>query len=102
MPVSTGGGSRAWPGSSTTGCVAGSVSLRDARWSRPRRSSTHSPSRPPLRSRRPHAAREEQRLLDAEERDAAAKVRRMKIGAGLTTAESRIAAETLAAEAQAR
>ncbi|MFB7938307.1 DUF2637 domain-containing protein [Streptomyces sp. NPDC056049] len=48
------------------------------------------------------AIREEQRLLEAEARDAAAKVRRLEIGAGLATAESRITAETLAAEAQAR
>ncbi|MFE2553622.1 DUF2637 domain-containing protein [Streptomyces sp. NPDC059355] len=48
------------------------------------------------------AEREEQRALDAEERRAAAKVRRMEIGATVTTAEHRIGAETTAAGAEAR
>ncbi|MFB7341198.1 DUF2637 domain-containing protein [Streptomyces hydrogenans] len=48
------------------------------------------------------AIRDEKRALEAEERSAAMKVRRLEIGAGLATAESRIAAETLAAEAQAQ
>ncbi|MFF0561512.1 DUF2637 domain-containing protein [Streptomyces sp. NPDC004266] len=48
------------------------------------------------------AAGEEQRALDAEERDADAKVRRMRIGAKVETAEHLIAAETSAAEAEAR
>ncbi|MGW8768381.1 DUF2637 domain-containing protein [Streptomyces sp. NPDC055815] len=48
------------------------------------------------------AAGEEQRALDAEEREAEAQVRRMRIGAKVETAGHQIAAETTAAQAEAR
>ncbi|MFF9011015.1 DUF2637 domain-containing protein [Streptomyces goshikiensis] len=48
------------------------------------------------------AEREEQRVLDEEERKAAAKVRRLEIGAMVAKAEHRIGAETTAAGAEAR
>ncbi|MCX4547231.1 DUF2637 domain-containing protein [Streptomyces sp. NBC_01565] len=48
------------------------------------------------------AEREEQRKLDADERAAAAKVRRMEITATVTTAEHRIGAQTTTAGAEAR
>ncbi|MFE9222381.1 DUF2637 domain-containing protein [Streptomyces lavendulae] len=48
------------------------------------------------------AERDEQRALDAEERKAAAKVRRMEIGATVATAEHRITAEKAAAGAESR
>ncbi|MBT2611436.1 DUF2637 domain-containing protein [Streptomyces sp. ISL-87] len=48
------------------------------------------------------AEQEEQRTLDADERAAAARVRRMEIAATVTTAEHRIGAETTTAGAEAR
>ncbi|MFG2754700.1 DUF2637 domain-containing protein [Streptomyces xanthophaeus] len=48
------------------------------------------------------AEREEQRVLEEEERRARAVVRRLEIGAEVTTAEHRIGAQTIAAGAEAR